>query len=284
MSGSPGVLRDREGRLRSGWRVAAWLGAVFAALTTASLLGVASLPMTAAHAVRLALVVGVTLLAWRVFDGRPPDATWLAIGHTAAPAFGLGLLAGFALVGFALLPVVTTGAYELLPRVCRVEDQVGFLLRTGLLFLVAAALEELLFRGYPLSALESGPGKVVAVGVTSVLFALLHGGNPHYDADAALVLTAIGAVLAVSVLQRRSLWEAIGAHLGWNWALASVAALPTSGIAMPSPCYVGALTGPEWLTGGGFGLEAGAAAAGAWGLAAVALWLRGRGGRFDARR
>lgn len=262
--------------MRSGWRVALWLGSVIAVLVLASIAGVGRLPLTVAHTVRLMLVALVSLLAWRVLEGRPPRRTWLAVDSTAGRRFGLGLLAGVLLAGLALLPVALSGSLEILSRDCRIEQQGGFLLTTAAFFLVAAALEEALFRGYPLFALESGPGPIVAVTVTSVVFSLLHAANPHFDEVAAVVLLGVGAVLAVSVLQTRGLWEAVGTHLGWNWALGSGAALPVSGLAMPSPCYSGALSGSAWLTGGGFGLEAGMAGAGAWTVAAIALWLRGR--------
>lgn len=284
MGEAVGFWRDDEGRLRSGWRVVLWLGMVAALLVGSSLLGLARLPLTLAHLVRLALVAIASLVAWRVLDGRAPPATWLALDRDAARALGLGFLVGMLLVGLALLPLAILGSFEILARECRVEQQGRFLLSTGLLLLVAAAIEELLFRGYPLFALESGPGRAFAVAFTSVVFALLHAGNPHYGATAAITLAGIGAVLAVSVLQRRSLWEAVGAHVGWNWMLAAGLALPVSGLAMPSPCYSGALSGPTWLTGGGFGLEAGVPALGAWALAAVGLWWRARRGRGGPKK
>lgn len=264
--------------------MALWLVAVVAVLVLAANVGVGRLPLTVAHAMRLGLVALVSLVAWRVLDGREPGTTWLAVDAAALRRFGPGVVAGVLLAGLAVLPVALSGSFEILARACRVEHQGGFLLTTAAFFLVAAALEELLFRGYPLFALESGPGRAVAVAVTSVVFSLLHAANPHFDTAAAVVLIGIGAVLAVSVLQTRSLWEAVGAHLGWNWALGSGAALPVSGLALPSPCYSGALSGPAWLTGGGFGLEAGVSGAGAWTVAAVALWMRGRRGDRDRSR
>lgn len=276
MNDAAGLWRDDRGRIRSVWRVVLWLAVVSGLLVGASLLGAGRLPLTAANTVRLALVATASLLAWRVFEGRSPGDTWLAMDRRAAKGFGLGFLVGILLVGLALLPVAILGSFEILPRECGIEQQGRFFAWTGALFLVGAALEELLFRGYPLFAIESGPGRVFAVALTSVVFALLHAGNPHFDASAAVVLTGIGAVLAVSVLQRRSLGEALGIHVGWNWMLASGMALSVSGLAMPSPCYSGVLSGPTWLSGGGFGLEAGVSAAGAWGLAAVGLWWRAR--------
>jgi hypothetical protein len=67
---------------------------------------------------------------------------------------------------------------------------------------------------------------------------------------------------------------AVGAHAGWNAAIVLGAAIPVSGLAIPSPCHTGILQGPDWLTGGSFGLEAAVPTAVAWlGLAAW-LWRR----------
>lgn len=270
------LLRDRRGRIRSGWRVGAWLAGVIVVSFAAWTAGLGSVPRAAGNAALAALVAGVSLAAWRVFEGRGPRETWLWPGRAALRDLGVGTLAGLALVGVALLPLAATGDYAIEPRDCRPVDQAGFLLRTGLLLLGAATLEEVLFRGYPLFALRTGPGRIVAVALTSTVFSLLHAGNPHFGAAAAVVLFGIGAVLAASVLQRRSVGEALGAHVGWNVGLAVVAALPVSGLALPTPCHVGVLSGPGWWTGGGFGLEASAPAAAAWALAGAALWARER--------
>lgn len=274
---TPGALfRDRRGRIRSGWRVGAWLAGVIGAWTAASWAGLGALPRPAAVLLLAGLVGVVSLLAWRVLDGRSPRETWLWPGRAARRDAAIGLAFGVALVGVALLPVVWTGDYAVEVLDCRLADQAGFVAGTGLLLLGAAVFEEAVFRGYPLYALRTGPGRVVAVIVTSALFSLLHAGNPHFGAVPAAALFGIGAVLAVSVLQRRSVAEALGAHLGWNLGLGVLAALPVSGVALPAPCHAGVLTGSPTWTGGGFGLEASVPAAAAWALAALLLWIRAR--------
>lgn len=275
------LFRDRRGRIRSGWTFGAWFLALVLVFTPVFALDVGGSSRPVRDAVLALLAAGVSLGAWRVFERRSPGETWLRLDRAALRDAGIGLAAGVGLVGLALLPVAATGAYEVLPRACRASEQVGFLLGTGLLLVAAAAIEEILFRGYPLFAFSRGPGRVAAVLLTSGLFALLHAANPHFGWAPAAALFGIGAVLAVSVLQRESLAEAFGAHLGWNAGLVFLAALPVSGLALPSPCWVGILAGPRWWTGGGFGLEASVPAAFAWGTAAVGLWIRGRRRRPD---
>lgn len=52
------------------------------------------------------------------------------------------------------------------------------------------------------------------------------------------------------------------AHLGTNWAQGALLHAPISGLTfLPTPGYRLVPSGPDWLTGGAWGLEAGAATA-----------------------
>lgn len=268
------LWRGADGRPRAVWRLGLWLAAVAATLAGLGSLAVARLPPAVALAVRAAAVVAVSLAAWRVLEGRPPAATPLTVGRGALARVARGLAVGVALVVLAVGVLAAAGAFRIAPRACAAADQGVFALRLLALFLAAGALEEILFRGYPLFTLRAGAGSVPAVAATSVVFSLAHAVNPHYDAAAMAVITGIGAVLAVVVLEEGSVWGAAGVHAGWNWGLGAVAGLPVSGLAFPAPCWVGIAEGPEWMTGGGFGLEASLPAAAAWALLGLARLRR----------
>jgi membrane protease YdiL (CAAX protease family) len=138
---------------------------------------------------------------------------------------------------------------------------------------VPAAAEEAVFRGYPFRALLEGTGPAVAIGVTSVLFALVHGSNPNVAPIGLVNIALAGAMLGVAAWRTGSLWLATGLHLGWNWAIAGLLDLPVSGLdAFDPPLYDAVADGPEWVTGGAFGPEGGIAATLAVGLALVTTW------------
>ncbi|MBW3573057.1 MAG: CPBP family intramembrane metalloprotease, partial [Gemmatimonadetes bacterium] len=124
----------------------------------------------------------------------------------------------------------------------------------------AAAAEEAMFRGYAFQALVQGIGAWPAVVASSALFAYAHGGNTNVTPLALANIFLAGVMLAVAYLRTRSLWFATAVHLGWNWAMASLLDFPVSGIVMDMPLYTGREAGPDWLTGGAFGPEAGLAA------------------------
>ncbi len=120
-----------------------------------------------------------------------------------------------------------------------------------------AAAEEVLLRGYALAAIARVLGPGVALWGTSVLFGLLHVLNPGAGPLALAGVTAAGLLLGALVLRTGSLWPAIGAHLGWNWALAFLGDVSVSGLEVAdAPGYDGVAQGAAWLSGGSFGVEA----------------------------
>ncbi len=82
-----------------------------------------------------------------------------------------------------------------------------------LLFLavVPAICEECFFRGYALTGLRRGLGKPAAVLIASCAF-----GIHHHDAYKLVITSVLGLLLALLVVQYRSIWPAILAHLMHN--------------------------------------------------------------------
>src|SRR6185436_4339378 len=110
------------------------------------------------------------------------------------------------------------------------------------------------FRGYMLRALEERWHCRVAALVTSAGFALMHANNPNVSAAALINTFLAGLVLALLVERSGSLWSATLAHGVWNFAVASLASLPVSGLRVFHLLET-SVSGPEPVTGGGFGPE-----------------------------
>lgn len=67
-----------------------------------------------------------------------------------------------------------------------------------------------------------------------------------------------GLMLGAAYAATRTLWLPIGLHFGWNFALSGIFGVTVSGNEdMPAGLLHGVLSGPEAITGGGFGPEAG---------------------------
>ena len=270
-------------RLRAGLRLAAWFLATFFALAvTGAAIGPAGVGNLTGYAVFDALLLVISFACWRFFDRRTPSATPLAVNRAAVKRTLQGVVAGGLLVAAVVAGLGLAGVYELAPRACRPESIFRFAAGTAGFVALAALFEEALFRGYALFALRDLAGAVGAVLVTAVVFAAAHQANPGFGWWAGANLALVGGVLAAWVLIERDVWVAVGAHAGWNAAIVLGAAIPVSGLTIPSPCHLGVLQGPDWLTGGSFGLEAALPTSGAWLGLGVWLWTRSRR-RGDSR-
>ena len=200
-------------------------------------------------------------------------ATWIVlrkIEHLPWSAVGLGrdALNPRAIVGGTLLGGLTIGIASLVllaGHMLRIDRTIdgswwGEAGHAVMVLLPAAFFEELFIRGYLFSLLRRMGGWRVALIVTSVVFGLLHLGNPGADAESILAVTVAGFFLGAILLATRSLYAAGAAHFAWNWVMAGAFHIPVSGIQSPDVDYRTVETGPDWLTGGSWGPEGGVAA------------------------
>ena len=117
-------------------------------------------------------------------------------------------------------------------------------------------MEEIIFRGWMLSAVARKAGVVVAVLLVSITFCLLHYG-PH-QAPLVTLSTFLFSLFACAwTLRSGNIWGVMGWHAGWNWLLATGFQLPVTGIDVHLPALLVALRpqGVEALTGGAEGPE-----------------------------
>jgi len=139
-------------------------------------------------------------------------------------------------------------------------DPIGLVIRnTVLFFLIFVGVgwsEELLSRGYHLQTLASGLNLFWGVMISSAIFGLLHLANPNATWLSAVGIFLAGLLFAYGYLRTRQLWLPIGMHLGWHFFEGVVFGFPVSGLDI-YPLTRIQVEGPELLTGGAFGPEAG---------------------------
>ncbi|MDA3614319.1 CPBP family intramembrane glutamic endopeptidase [Polluticaenibacter yanchengensis] len=123
------------------------------------------------------------------------------------------------------------------------------------IMLGVALAEELVFRGYILRNLMGSFNPVIALLISSLLFAGLHVMNNHFNVMAFLGIFSAGMVIGVNYIFTKNIWYAVVFHWLWNFFQGPILGYPVSGIAINSQ-FIQDLQGPDWLTGGAFGYEA----------------------------
>ncbi len=202
------------------------------------------------------------------------DLRWTPMSQ-AGPGLGFGLLLGAGAAGLAIALSLVAGGAHFLPDDGTLSDYLRQVGRTGLLLAPAALLEEIMFRGVAQVVLARAVGRVVAVLLLSVIFALAHLANPNSSGLGLVNIALAGVFLGLTFYAPGGIWTAWGAHLGWNAALAAADA-PVSGLPFQIPLIDYAPGGPAWLTGGSFGPEGGLLATVAIVLATAMAWRWGR--------
>jgi uncharacterized protein len=133
-----------------------------------------------------------------------------------------------------------------------------------------AFLEELLFRAVLFRLLERSWGTSVALSVSTLLFVAAHLPSEEISVLGAVATAVASGALAAGYIATRRLWVPIGMHFAWNYLFDAVFSIPVSGHPAGGWIQVKA-SGPEWLSGGGYGVEGSIVAVLAWGVAAVVL-------------
>ncbi len=165
-------------------------------------------------------------------------------------AGGLGLGLGlFSAVMVLLWPI---GIYD--PVGCGTAAGLGVGAVTALL---AAIIEEVLFRGFLFRLMEVVAGTWWALLVTSALFGAAHAFNPGATVLSSIAIAAeAGMLLGAAYATTRRLWFPIGLHAAWNFSESKVFGMSVSGFGAAKGLIIGTVSGPAILTGGQFGPEA----------------------------
>ncbi len=270
------LINPRRQTLRSGWRVVVFfllalsLSFLFFLLMGSALFLLGKLDITSGdmtgpgkllggYVLLITAILAATAVCLRFLDRRP----FWSIGYYFHSRWWRDYLVGMGIAA-AMIAIITGIEWMGGMVSLRWSDAPGDEIVSGLLmglafFNIAAAFEELTFRGYPLQTLLRDLHPVWPVLITSTLFGFVHAGNPHASPLALINTMLAGVWLAVAYLKTRSLWLPTSLHWSWNWTMNSVFGLTVSGLqgVTSSPLLESTQTGPSWLTGGSYGPEGG---------------------------
>ena len=161
----------------------------------------------------IAVLTGFLALGVIVLELLRPGGTLFTTGLGLTPrmpvhaALGMGVavasLASIAGVAILIGATFTQGTME-----------VGWLMVLGLV--TQSAAEEFMFRGTIFEALRERFGPLPAIALTSVVFGVVHAGNPGSGPIAIINVVLAGALMGTMVFRTGSLWMAVMFHVFWN--------------------------------------------------------------------
>jgi membrane protease YdiL (CAAX protease family) len=194
-------------------------------------------------------------MALRVFERASVTLIGLAWKNSSLRHLGLGLAGGLGSAwAITLLPALVGAArYEANPESALNLGSVAFV---SFAMLFGAMGEELLFHGYAFQLMMAKFGAFATLLPVGVLFAFAHENNLGANPLSFFNTFLWGVFLGLCFLRSGDLWLPIGVHYGWNLAL-SLAGAQVSGMAVTATGYRLAWNTPSWVSGGGYGPEAG---------------------------
>lgn len=207
----------------------------------------------------LAMLAVVSLPIWlmcRFIERRPFATIGLMRRSDSFRQLLLGLGLGSAMFSLTTLLGVASRSFAAHPGWGNLSFSLGFTIYVLAMGLVAL-VEEMLFRGYLLQALEATLGAWPAAALTAAAFGVLHVSNPSGGLSSTLGIAIFGLLAAVIAQRTRTLWTVIGLHWAWNVFEGAIFGLPNSGLRFGGALFRTVVTGPTWWTGGHFGPEAG---------------------------
>ena len=150
-------------------------------------------------------------------------------------------------------------------------------------FVIQGSTEEILTRGWLMQVIASRHGLAWGVGLSSMLFGLLHASNIDPSPElltGVLNVVLFGVFIGVYAAREGSLWGVCGWHAAWNWQLGLGFGLEVSGHVIDTTPLVVDLgtqtTVPWWVTGAAFGPEGSVVTTAVLLIGTAVLILRGR--------
>lgn len=201
------------------------------------------------HIVALAIAGFAVYRAYACFIEQRP-VTELALPGMGRE-LGIGLLIGAGLYAACDLILMALGIYRI-----HGLNSWSFMIPAIAMALSSGVFEELLFRGVLYRSVETWFGSWAALVVSSLVFGLTHLMNPQGTLEGALFIAVeAGILLAAAFMLTRRLWLSIGFHVAWNYTQSAIFSSIVSGNNASQGLVRSTVQGPDWLTGGKFGVE-----------------------------
>ncbi|MDG4521862.1 CPBP family intramembrane glutamic endopeptidase [Streptococcus suis] len=198
--------------------------------------------------------ISLAIILWARFVEKSP---WLGLGirkKGALKDFLLGWGIGAAMLTTCVLLMWGFGAIQVTSFQFS-ANLVGEFLILVLAWSIQGTTEELLTRGWMFSSLAAKYNIPVGILISSLFFSFLHLGNDGLSLIPLLDLTLFAILACLVMLKTGNIWVISGIHAAWNCFQGNVFAFPVSGTQAGQAFIAVETSGPDWLSGGAFGVE-----------------------------
>ncbi|RMA58070.1 CPBP family intramembrane glutamic endopeptidase [Ulvibacter antarcticus] len=160
-----------------------------------------------------------------------------------------GFLLGFSILSFVILILYLLGYYKII-------EFAGFsyFLAPFSFLVIAALIEEILFRAILYRILENWIGTYIVLIIISILFELPHIFNDNVTLLSVLLGLLFGFAHGIMYTYTKRIWLPFAFHLGWNFAQPFYGS-NLSGIQDVGTIFSAEFNGPELITGSIYGIE-----------------------------
>lgn len=299
------MFKNKDGRVRSGWKVALMMIAFYVSLAMAvvgssiviyiiasSRYGIENTQKYEAEVARIAdsplfnnllmvlmelFIIFVPIIAWRFFIKRPLSNMGLTPFKKNYKDLIVGLLFGIASITIVFLALIVSDSADVISL--KPHFSYNQLIYLGIYILVGFG-EEIFGRGYIMSALRQSKNIPLVVIISAIIFALMHSGNSGIGILPYINLALVGILFAYMYLRSGNIWMPIGYHITWNYFQGYVYGFKVSGTDVEGIIST-EITKGNILNGGDFGPEGGLFVTGVILVGFIFVWCYYKKSDFD---
>jgi len=193
-------------------------------------------------------IVGILAVHHLIFKRSYSFSGWTSHRFLTRFAIGFGYSVILLSIGFVILVLTQYLSID------RIDFRPSLIFGFLLFFIIQSSFEELVMRSFLIPTIAHRSNVWVALIVSSLAFALLHGSNDNINVLSLVNIGLAGVLLGVLYLIYNQIWAPIGMHAGWNFLQGNIFGYEVSGIDVYS-LIDSHETGPDIWTGGAFGFE-----------------------------
>ncbi|MTI66848.1 MAG: CPBP family intramembrane metalloprotease [Firmicutes bacterium] len=250
------IFRNNNLQIRGGWKIIMSLGLPFILLIgIGSILNLLNIKDPYGISLFIAIFLGVFIIL-KFIDKKPFKYIGVNSLKKNFNNFSFGLLGGaiFITLNIGLLLILNDASIK---GSIQNPNFTFEIIKGILLFIIVALAEEILFRGYIITALQQMKKWWLSGLVSAIIFSLTHGAlNDNVSYIAVINLFLAGLLLSYMFIRTKNIWMCVGFHITWNYFQGYIFGIAVSGRKVGKALYTINIS-DNFLAGGAFGLEGG---------------------------